>query len=262
MYACAFILPVGQLKTQETTEEKLPKTQINSLISMTPTIPDNWNKVTIEDYVAFMKSLPGKDEEIAATELLDQQILRACYITGCEIEEAENLTTAEYSKVNKLAGTSLPQQLKLTFKLKGIRYRLLYQSKKITGKRLKAIKTLDARKMDGGEYAAQMNCAKRGYLDSLHQVMFNLSEPLKWGLRKKFPFIGYYPYEFKDYEIEDRINDFKSLPMEVANPAAVFFCEVSKRLMTALEDFSIREMKKMTRKMKALEEELTASSDG
>jgi len=238
------------------------------MMEITPTIPSNWDKITIENYVGFMKSFPKKGDKPKASDLLTQQIVRAGLITGCEPEQAENLKLADYAKVNQLARTPLPQKLVLRFKLKDIKYRLLYQSKHRSGGRLKEIerlnpnKTLDARQMDGGEYAAQMNVIQRGHLDGLHQIMFNLCEPIKWGFRKQFPFVGYYGYEFTDYETEDRINDFKSLPMDVANPASVFFCRVSNQLTITLVSSSIQKTKKIATKMKTLENELKAASDG
>ena len=224
------------------------------------TIPSNWNNVTIEGYVAFMKSI-GKETETVA-ELARLQISRVCYLTGCEIEEAQKLTTKEYAKTQRLVKTPLPVKLKLRFKLNGIRYRVIYQHDRMTGERsnaiseLDAISKLDARKMDGGAYASVMNCAKRGHLDTLHQIMFLLSEPLRWGFRKKWLFLGWKSYDFKEYEVEDRINDFKDLPMKVANPIAVFFCSLSKVLTIGLEDYSFSQMKRMTTQMKKLQQEL------
>lgn len=227
---------------------------------MQVTIPKNWNKVTIEGYVSFMKSINKKTE--TAAELVRLQISRACYLTGCEVEEAQKLTTTEYSKVKKLATTPLPQNLKTSFKLKGIRYRLIHQAQKLTGDRTDNIRTLDAKLMNGGQYASVMNCVKRGHLDTLHQILFNLCEPMKFGFRNKLIFIGWKPYDFKEHEVEERINDFHSLTLDVANPASVFFCKVSKLLIKSLEDYSYSQLREMNKQMKKLQADLIADSDG
>lgn len=232
------------------------------------TIPSNWNDVTIEGYVAFMKSA-GKENEIEnPADLSRLQQARVCYLTGCEPEEAKKVTTKEYARTQRLVKIPLPVKLKLKFKLNGIRYRIIYQHDRMTGERsdaiskLDTINKLDASKMDGGGYASIMNCAKRGHLDTLHQIMFLLSEPVKWGFRKKWIFLGWKAYDFKEYEVEDRINDFQHLTMEIANPVAVFFCNLSKVLTIGLEDYSLSEMNKMTTKMKKLQQELENDSDG
>ncbi len=223
------------------------------------TIPSNWNNVSIEGYVSFMKSIGKKTETVG--DLARLQISRTCFITGCEVEDAQKLTTKEYTKVQRLIKAPLPIKLKTTFKLKGIRYRLSRVSD-LTGERIEKIKALDARKLSGGEYSAVMNVRKRGHLDSLHQVMYLLCEPMKWGFRSKLIFLGWKPYEFKPYEVEQRINDFKSLPMDVANPAAVFFCILSKVLTKALEDYSLNQLKTITKQMKKLHKDLETDLDG
>lgn len=228
-----------------------------------PKIPKNWNKVTIGGYNAFLKSVNSEEEETPVSSIIDTQIMRVCYLTGCQPEEAELCTTPEYAKVQNLVKQPLPQQLKhFQFKLKGIRYKLLFQSKDLTGKRIKAIKTLDARKMNAGQYAAHMNVAKRGYLDNLHQVMFNLCQPMRFVFKKSFPFIGWKPYEFEPQEVEQRIAEFKELTMDIVNPAAVFFCKVSKKLTNVLEESLMENLEKMNKKLEKAQADLLEYSDG
>lgn len=223
-------------------------------------IPSNWNNVTIEGYISFMKSI-GKETETIG-DLARLQMSRVCYLTDCEPEEARKCTTKDYSMVKRLVKVPLPLILRTSFKLKGIRYRLIHQAQRLTGDRLEKIKVLDAKKMDGGEYASVMNCVKRGHLDSLHQIMYLICEPMKFGFRKKLLFIGWKPYEFKEWEVEDRINDFHSLTMDVANPASVFFCNLSKVLTIGLEEYSLNELRGMTKEMKKLQADLETDLDG
>ena len=212
-------------------------------------IPNNWDDITIEGYVAFNKSL--KETASTNTDIVELQIKRVCYLTGCEPEEAEKLTTEEYAKVNELIKTPMPSLIRKRFKVCGKSYRF----KLLSGPRT------------GGEYAAIMNTIKGdggldAKLDNLHHIMFLISEPIKFGFRKKFPFVGWKPYQFEGRDIPDRIQDFKQMKLKYANPAAVFFSKVSKELTSLLGDYSISALKEMTVQMKELEADLNEHMDG
>jgi len=59
-----------------------------------------------------------------------------------------------------------------------------------------------------------------------------------------------------------RIKDFKTLPMEVANPMSVFFLNRSKNLKSLLDAYSIQTLKKMTQDMSELQASLESDMDG
>jgi len=145
-----------------------------------------------------------------------------------------------------LINTPKPQVGRKRFKLNGIRYRF----KLLSGPRT------------GGEYAALMNAAKGGQLNNLHHIMFLISEPIKLGFIKKFPFIGFKPYEFEAVDVPDRIQDFKQLTLDIANPAAVFFSRLSKELTNLFLDYSTDQLKEMSENMKKLEADLNEYTDG
>ena len=204
-------------------------------------IPSNWDKVTIEGYVAFTNSLKEKPEN--NVDIINLQIKRVCYLTGCEPEEAEALSTKGLGAINKLVNTPKPQKLITRFKLNGINYRF---------KLLSGVRT-------GGEYAAIMNAVKGGQLENLHHVMFLISEPIK---RHWLFFWKWKAYEFEATDIPQRIQDFKQLTLDIANPAAVFFSRLSKELTSLLLDYSVDQLKEMTENMSKLEANLNEYTDG
>ena len=161
-------------------------------------IPKSWDKITIEQFVELQDALDEKPK--TDLEIVNNKILQAVILSGLTVEEVEELSLDELENVNRLLGSDLPQRIRKSFKLNGIRYKVIF----------------DARKLNGSRYIAVMNTAKRGTIKGLHQVMYSISQPTKFGFRKKFPFIGYKDYEFKAYEVEDRINDFKQLTIDIA----------------------------------------------
>ncbi len=206
-------------------------------------IPENWNNVTLEGFAAFNRSLkqePSNDKE--SIELMIKQVM---YITDCEPEQAEKATINDFKKLKKLINAPKPQRLIKKFKLNGIRYRL----KLLSGTRT------------GGELTAINNVSKRGVINNLHQIMFLISEPIKFGFKKQFPFIGWYPYEFEQVDISDRIRDFKKMTLKVANPAAVFFSKVRDELQPLLTNYLIEVMENQQKEMKELEQALKSHTD-
>lgn len=206
-------------------------------------IPNNWDNVTLEGFAAFNRSL--KEEPANDIESIELMIKQVMYITDCEVEEAELATIDDFKQLKKLINTEKPQRLIKTFKLNGIKYRF----KLLSGTR------------SGGELTAINNVSKRGVIDNLHQIMFLISEPLKFGFKKQFPFIGWKPYTFDNVEVPDRINDFKQMTLKVANPAAVFFSKVRKELQPLLANYLIEVMMEQQREMKELEQDLKSLTD-
>lgn len=206
-------------------------------------IPNNWDKVTLEGFAAFHRSL--KEEPKTANESYGLMIKQIMYLTNCEPEEAEKATLEDFQKVKRLTKMEKPQRLIHGFKLNGIQYRF----KLLSGTRT------------GGELTAINNVSKRGVIDNLHQIMFLISEPIKFGFRKKFPFIGWKSYDFDNVDVPDRINDFKQLTLDVANPAAVFFSKVRSELQPLLENYLIQIMKDQQKEMKELEQSLKEHTD-
>ena len=207
-------------------------------------IPTKWKEVTIEQFVELQAALEEKPK--TDLEIVNNKILQAVILSGLTVEEVEELSLDELENVNRLLNSNLPQRIRKSFKLNGIRYKVIF----------------DAKKLNGSRYIAVMNSAKRGTLKSLHQVMYSISQPTKFGFRSKFPFIGYKDYEFKAHEVEGRINDFKSLTIDIANPVSVFFSNLSKCLTKVLDDSLLKQTRKMTQMTNELTKDLTEDMAG
>ena len=120
---------------------------------------------------------------------------------------------------------------------------------------------IDTDKFNGGKYAAFKSVAKRGHRDqglneNLPHLLYLLCEPITFGFKKQFPFIGWKPKKQTAQDIERGVKDFKSLPLEVSNPLTVFFLTLSKELSDLLNDFTLKELEQMTSKMKQLQASL------
>lgn len=237
-------------------------------------IPKNWNKLPLENFIHYTEYLNEKPEDLAGK--IDLLKKKTCAILGCTIEEAGNLTGEETQALAKLLAKPLPNKLLLHFKHKGIRYRpfirvedqaqphqVIELAEAMKGVSIDTSKD----KFNGSKYTAFKNVAKAGHVKdgmnrNLHHLMYLICEPVKWGFRKEFPFIGWKGYKPSVKQIEQGIVDFKTLPLEVANPLCVFFLNLSKELSDLLSEYSINELKKMTEGMASLQASLEKDTDG
>ena len=207
-------------------------------------IPTKWDKVPLENFVHYLEYIDEEPETIE--QRFDLLYKRTCAILGCSVKEAQALTVEDQAKLVRLMNTPMPTRLMLSFKHKGKRYRPIIKVKELSGAKYTAIK----------------NSAKRGTKENLHQVLYLACEERKFGFKKSFPFIGWHDYTPTQEEVEQGINDFKTLPMEVANPISLFFLNLSKKLKDLLNDYSIEVMKKMTEDMAELQANLEKDMDG
>ncbi len=207
-------------------------------------IPSKWDNLPLDRFVHYLEYINEEPETIE--ERFDLLYKRTCAILDCTVEEARKLTVKDQAKLVKLFNTPMPTVLKIGFKHKGKRYR----------------PTIPVRELTGDKFVAIKNAAKRGTKDNLHHVLYLACDEVRFGLRKKFPFIGWYKPELTDQEIEQGIKDFKTLPMKIANPMSIFFLTLSKRLNSLLNDYSIKVMKKMTAEMSELQASLENDMDG
>ena len=183
-------------------------------------VPNNWDNVTIDQYVAIKKTeaIIPKDK----LEEHDLRVQRACILTDLDLDVINAWSFEELLKVDKLMETDLPTRVIKRFKVNGNRYRFKENPKKYSG----------------GEYSAIMNACKDGGLNNLHRLCYLISQPKNvLGFNKKVA---------DPEDIEKRIEDFKQLPLKVANPMAVFFWTLSEVLTDAILDYSTKKMMKIT----------------
>lgn len=192
----------------------------------------DWNKITIEQFVKTQAIINQEPED--ELDLHAQKKLIAEIITGKSIEEIENMLMSDIDNIYLECLTpSLPQKIVKRFKLNGVKYEF----------------DLEATDLTSGRYMSIMESIKGNPLDNLHSVLFNIAHPIKRNALGVFK-----RYNFEANEVHKRIEDFKQMPIFIANPIAVFFCNLSKALTDVSVDSSLAKLNLMKREM----EELTA----
>lgn len=203
-------------------------------------IPKSWDNVTIDQYVAIKKTeaIIPKDK----LEEHDLRVQRACILTDLDLDVINAWSFEELLKVDKLMEANLPTRVVKRFKLNGKRYR--FKENPYT--------------YNGGQYCAVMNACKEGGIENLNRLCYLISEPINFWGKRQTTNDEYFNSLLADrmlkrpkptplpYEILQLMEDFKQLPLKVANPMAVFFWTLSEVLTDAILDYSTKKMKKIT----------------
>lgn len=221
-------------------------------------VPKNWNNVPLENFTHYMEYINEAPEDIQGR--IDLIKKRSCAVLGCTVKEVEGLTGEQQNELKKLMLTPMPSRLLLSFKHKGKRYRpLIYSKDRKNTKILEVVKDiyekvgLDTKEFNGGKYSAFKGIQHRGTIKYLHQILFLCCKRVN-RLGKEV--------ELKPHEIEQGIEDFKTLPLEVAYPMFVFFLKVSERLKDVLNDYSKSQIAKIVEDMELLQADLEQDMDG
>lgn len=186
-------------------------------------LPKNWNDITIEQYVAVYKTLEEEPKDAEAQ--LNLLIKRTCLLTFKEPEWVEdNLTMNDLAKMQDFLKSELPTKLITDFRFKGRRYKA----------------DIDPTKYDAGRYMSVMNQLKDSKIDNLHKVIFLICREVDWKGKT---------IEVPIEELGQRIEDFKELPLKIANPLSVFFYSLSDNLTKDILEYSTELMKKAQEKI-------------
>ena len=181
-------------------------------------LPKNWDNITLEQYVEYYKT---KSENPTTDEGRYQLLLkRMCILTDLEFEYIdENLTMKDIARMEEFMKMELPQTLILDFVFKNKRYKA----------------EIDPTKYKGGRLFACMNTLKDEdkRLDNIHRTIYNVC----WRVDKKGK-----PIQLTDDEMIADMEDFRELPLKVANPLYVFFCSLSETLQTLTITYSINQI--------------------
>lgn len=197
-------------------------------------IPKDWTGINIEQFVKLYPTF--KTGEMTDIEIIDNKVKQLSIIKGIDLVDAENCTVIEANKVKLLMETKLPTKIVKYFKLNGITYRF----------------NSNANELDCSGYVGGMNAIKEDPIKNMHVSLFNLASPVKYSWwRAKFV-----PYEFKNHEVSERMEEFKQLPISVAYPIAVFFLTLSNNLTPVMEDYLSKSLRKMEKKLKETKEDL------
>jgi hypothetical protein len=224
------------------------------------TVPENWNSVPLEAWARLNKTIGEKPEDLVGRVRLGNKRVAALF--NIDIEEAKKLPMELGQQIAHLMAQDMPTKLYKRFKLNGIKYGVITKAHKLPSGETELL-VADARILKTKEVIPALNT--KGNPDYWHQALFNVCKPLK---RKWYKLLGipfYYkwePYEFESFEIRDRIEDFKQLPLGIANPIAVFFSRLSKEYYNYTLDYLAKEQETMQKMLKKSEEDLRHVGDG
>ncbi len=186
-------------------------------------IPNKWDNITVGTYSKLYPTFDTKDLE--GVELVDNKINQLSIIKGISLDEAQNCNMKEVDRLSELLNAPLPTKIVKRFKLNGVNYRF----------------NMDANQLNGGGYIGVMDSIKDDPIKNMHVTLFNLATPQKFSVK------GWKDYEFKEHEVQERMDEFKQLPMCIAYPIALFFLTLLKNLIGDSGDFSSALMKRMSK---------------
>lgn len=195
-------------------------------------LPKSWDEISLDAYSRLYPLIIEKPK--TALEQVNLNYRRIMSVMDCEVEDVDTLTVDEVTKFNNLITSEMPTKIYKRFVVNGYKYEF----------------NLDANTLNAGGYASIMSDIQDKPYNILYKIMFNIATPIK------LTPLGYKPYEFEKTDIHKRMDEFKQMPISVANPIAVFFCNLSKALTGVTEDYLSNQMKKMQTSLDHLKEDL------
>ena len=200
-------------------------------------IPKSWKDVTLQQYIE-LETLPNYDVD-SESEILQRKITEAHILTGLSVKEIDKMPFGELYKIKTLLDSKKPQRLRRSFKHRGVRYRV----------------QLNPSKLDSGRFLAILNLSRKDPVKKTPQILLNVCIPYK---RVLFFWRKY--YEFESEEFVDKIREFEQLPVSVANPILVFFCNLSERLLKRTQEYLGQQMSRQADILAKTKKELLKAS--
>jgi hypothetical protein len=183
--------------------------------------PKNWSDITIRKYIERVKLSRKSGSEL---ETIEQMIKLAAVTFECSEEEAANIGLDKLNQVNQLFKSDKPTKIVKEIRLNGQHFEF----------------ELNPNKLTASQYAGVMEATKDIDIN-LHLFLFHLARPYNYSwFRKKY-------IKLEDYQTIELIDQFKDIPMSVANPIAVFFFNLSIEFTRILNDYSDQKLKEMNK---------------
>jgi hypothetical protein len=183
--------------------------------------PKNWSDITIRKYIERVKLSRKSGSEL---ETIEQMIKLAAVTFECSEEEAANIGLDKLNQVNQLFKSDKPTKIVKEIRLNGQHFEF----------------ELNPNKLTASQYAGVMEATKDIDIN-LHLFLFHLARPYNYSwFRKKY-------IKLEDHQTIELIDQFKDIPMSVANPIAVFFFNLSIEFTRILNDYSDQKLKEMNK---------------
>ena len=183
--------------------------------------PKNWSDITIRKYIERVKLSRKSGSEL---ETIEQMIKLAAVTFECSEEEAANIGIDKLNQVNELFKSDKPTKIVKEIRLNGQHFEF----------------ELNPNKLTASQYAGVMEATKDIDIN-LHLFLFHLARPYNYSwFKKKY-------IKLEDHQTIELIDQFKDIPMSVANPIAVFFFNLSTEFTRILNDYSDQKLKEMNK---------------
>jgi hypothetical protein len=183
--------------------------------------PKNWSDITIRKYIERVKLSRKSGSEL---ETIEQMIKLAAVTFECSEEEAADIGLDKLNQVNQLFKSEKPTKIVKEIRLNGQHFEF----------------ELNPNKLTASQYAGVMEATKDIDIN-LHLFLFHLARPYNYSwFRKKY-------IKLEDHQTIELIDQFKDIPMSVANPIAVFFFNLSIEFTRILNDYSDQKLKEMNK---------------
>jgi hypothetical protein len=198
--------------------------------------PKNWSDITIRKYIERVKLSRKSGSEL---ETIEQMIKLAAVTFECSEEEAANIGIDKLNQVNQLFKSEKPTKIVKEIRLNGQHFEF----------------ELNPNKLTASQYAGVMEATKDIDIN-LHLFLFHLARPYNYSwFRKKY-------IKLEDHQTIELIDQFKDIPMSVANPIAVFFFNLSTEFTRILNDYSDQKLKEMNKILDQTKTDLLKDTDG
>lgn len=196
-------------------------------------IPRSWKEVTLKQYIE-LELLPKYDTD-NEEEILKRKITEAHILTRLSVQEIDKMPFGELYEIKRLLDSNKPQRLRRSFKHNGVRYRV----------------QLNPVKLDADKFLSILNLSRKDPIKKTPQILLNVCRPYK---RVLFFWRKYYDFEPEEYV--KKIEEFEQLPMNIASPILVFFCNLSEKLLKRIQEYSDQQMKKQIKILNKTKAEL------
>jgi hypothetical protein len=198
--------------------------------------PKNWSDITIRKYIERVKLSRKSGSEL---ETIEQMIKLAAVTFECSEEEAANIGLDKLNQVNQLFKSDKPTKIVKEIRLNGQHFEF----------------ELNPNKLTASQYAGVMEATKDIDIN-LHLFLFHLARPYNYSwFKKKY-------IKLEDHQTIQLIDQFKDIPMSVANPIAVFFFNLSTEFTRILDDYSDQKLKEMNKLLDRTKTDLLKDTDG
>jgi hypothetical protein len=200
-------------------------------------LPKGWKDISIGQFIDLLPSNYKDKNEV------EQLIHTLKTVSNSSIEEVRKLSikdAKEYaSKLTFL--NELPSGKPLMkFKLKGVTYKV----------------EPDAQKCSAGTYITTMHIFQDMDKDpdlvnkNLHIILAQIIKPTYFNWRK-------FKREYKEVDIMELSKVlYEELPVSIAYPIIVFFCNLSKLLIPVISDYSTKKIEEVKKELSLIEKDL------